>query len=135
MRASKSLRTGRPKMASARSMLPAALPSSFLTSSFIALFLVLSRRSGRFGRRRLGCLPQTGRERQILRLLALNRVAHQYVAAVVTGDRAAHHDQPLIAVGRHDLEVQSGDALGAHVAGHLLVRKGAAGILTVAGRT
>ena len=69
-----------------------------------------------------------------MRLLE-NGIAHQHPAALRPGDRAAHHDEAAVDVGLDDDEVLRGDALVAHVAGHLLALEHLAGVLALTGRT
>src|SRR5580765_624032 len=97
MRARMSLRTGRPKIASGRSISPTVLLSKLVTDDFIALFLLVRRFVGlRLGSGLLCALAQGCRERQILRRGALLGVLDQDEAARRTRDRALDHDQPAI---------------------------------------
>ena len=61
----------------------------------------------------------------------LHRLAHGHEAAVGAGNAAADEHEVALGVDAHDPEVLHGDALGAHVAGHLLalehVARGEAG--------
>src|SRR6185437_11426477 len=132
-----SWRTGAPNTASARSISPALPPSMVLTAIF--MIRSLSLRSG-VGRRSLGrlrfrgSLAQAGRIRGVLVTSFLRRVLDDDEAVGGAGNGAGHQQQALLVVGGDDLEVLRGHALGAVVAGHLLAREGAAGILAVAGR-
>src|ERR1700761_1477482 len=100
MRASKSLRTGRPKISSFSSTEPTSWLSRFLTASFMLLALLLG------GRSRLGSVSlDRGRERQPFGRPALDRVLQRNVAALMAGDSALDQDQATLGVGRHDLEI------------------------------
>src|SRR5205085_9731296 len=65
----------------------------------------------------------------------LHGIAHCDPSALGTGNRAFDEDQAALDVGLHHAQIERGDAIDAHVAGHLLVLEGLAGILTSAGRT
>src|SRR5579871_3210837 len=134
MRARMSLRTGRPKTESARSISPTCMLSRLVTADFIALFLLLRRvfLSRRFHRGRGGL--ESRRERKILGRRPLLGVAHQDVAAVGPGYGALDHDQAALGVDRDDLQVLGGDADVTQMTRHLLARKRTARILPVAGR-
>src|SRR5262245_40292462 len=134
MRARMSLRTGNPNTASASSISPTVLFSKLVTADFIVLFLLLRRRLLGRGIRRRCRGPDPCRERQILRRRPLLRVPHQDIAAIGARDRAPDHDQAALGIDRDDLQVLGGDPLIAQMAGHLLAREGAAGILAVTGR-
>src|SRR4029079_14288582 len=117
---------------------PASLPSRVVT------FISMSRTFLRsFGRSRFGLRRRSlgGRRLelaglwQILRRRFLDRVAHGDPAALGARHRAFDHDEAALDVGLHALEIERGDALGAHVARHLLVLEGLAGVLAAAGRT
>src|SRR5271165_4590015 len=116
-RAMMSTRGSAAKISSGSSALPTAFASKSTTSNFIDLAL---QRRGIGGIRR----PRL-----------LDRIAHQHVAALGTGDRAAHEDKVTFRVHTRDLQVKGGHALLAEMASHLLVLEGLAGILTVTGRT
>src|SRR5437016_1399481 len=90
-------------------------------------------RRGRF-RGLLGDLELAGL-RRFLRQRLLHGVAHPDPAALGAGNGAFDQDQAAFDVGRDHAQVQRGDAVDAHVAGHLLVLEGLAGVLTAAGRT
>src|SRR5262245_118649 len=123
-----STRGSRPKMSSDTVTPPAALPSRVVTFSSISRALL------RFASRSSVRQPEFARFRQILRQRLLDGIAHRDPAAVVAGDRALDQDEAALDVGLHHLEIERGDALDAHVASHLLVLEGLAGILTAAGR-
>src|SRR5512138_3121390 len=133
-----SLRTGTANTPSASSISPALPPSMVLTAIFMVPSLsrrTFSRRRFRRGSRRLtGSLAQAGRVRSILGTGALGGVLDDDVAATRAGNGAGDQQQALLVVGGDDLEVLRGHALVAVVAGHLLAREGAAGILAIAGR-
>src|SRR5262245_57733484 len=124
-----STRGSRPKMSSDTVTPPAALPSRVVTFSSISRALL------RFASRRSVRQPELARLRQILRQRLLDGVAHRDPAAVVAGDCALDQDEAALYVGLHHLEIERGDALDTHVAGHLLVLEGLAGILTATRRT
>src|SRR5437868_3268221 len=136
------MRSGRganPKISSDSVTEPASLPSrvvTFISMSRALLRSFSGRRRFRFGRRlgRGRSLELAGL-RQILRRHLLHGVAHRDPAALGAGHRALEHDEAALDVGLHDAEIQRGDAVGAHVARHLLVLEGLAGVLTAAGRT
>src|SRR6185437_14507621 len=126
MRARMSRRTGRPKISSARSMLPTLLLSRSVTESFISL-------PSLGGRRRVG-LPERGRERQALRRFALGGIAHQDIAALGAGHGAFDHDEAALGVALDDAQILRGHAMVAVMARHLLVLEDLAGILALPGR-
>src|SRR5438128_4322260 len=123
-----SARGSRPKMSSDTVTPPADLPSSVVTFSSISRALL------RFRSRRGVRQPELARLRQLFRQRLLDGIAHGDPAAVVAGDRALDQDEAALDVGLHHLEIERGDAIDAHVAGHLLVLEGLAGILPTAGR-
>src|SRR6478672_8842449 len=131
-RAMMSWRGSRPKISSDRLTEPAALPSRVVTFSSISRALVL-------GRRFRSLLAARDLElaglRRFLRQRLLHGVTHPDPAALGAGNGAFDEDQAALDVGLHHTQVQRGDAVDAHVAGHLLVLPGLAGILTAAGRT
>src|SRR6056297_319530 len=71
----------------------------------------------------------------IFLLLRLHRRTHQHMAARCTRHRAANEQQVAFGVYPYDFEVLGGDALGAHVAGHLLALENASGRLALTDRT
>src|SRR6185437_7280135 len=125
MRARMSRRTGRPKISSARSMLPTLLLSRSVTESFMSLPSLGGRRGG---------LSERGRERQALRRLALRRIAHQDIAAIGAGHGAFDHDEAALGIALDDAQVLRRHPVVAIVARHLLVLEDLAGILALTGR-
>ena len=73
--------------------------------------------------------------RRILVRLLLDGIAHGDPAAAGAGNGTLNQDETALDVGLDDLEVERGDAIDTHVAGHLLVLEGLARVLTAAGRT
>src|SRR5262245_48726541 len=130
-----------PKMASGSSIEPASLPSSDMIVSCMSRALLPSRCTA-LGGRRLG-RPAGGGSRfrqaelaglgRILRQLLFDCVAQRDPAALGAGHRALDQDQPALDVGLHHLEIERGDPLDPHVAGHLLVLEGLARVLPPAG--
>src|SRR5579859_2727474 len=104
-----SLRTGKPKTESARSISPTCMLSRLVTADFIALFLLLRRvfRGRCLGRG--GGRLETGRERDILWRRPFLGVAHQDVTAVGSRHGPFDHDQAALGVDRNDLQVLSGN--------------------------
>src|SRR6185312_5566797 len=134
-----SVRGSRPKMSSDIWTEPASLPSN------VVIFNSMSRtflrggggfRRGRLLGRRVLCFadPEFARLRRILRQRLLHRIAHGDPAAFGTRHRALDQNEATLDIGLHDLEVEGGDAIDAHVARHLLVLEGLAGVLPAAGR-
>src|SRR3954452_12779501 len=134
----RSLRGTRPKISSESSTEPASLPSSVVIFSFISrTFLLGSRRFGRsssFFTATIGNL-ELARLRRVLRQRLLHRIAHRDPAAFGAGNGAFDQDQAALNVGLHHAQIERGDAIDAHVPGHLLVLEGLAGILASTGRT
>src|SRR6202162_814234 len=129
-----SLRGSGPKISSESCTEPAALPSRVVTFSSISRALLLGRRCGSlvaagFRQAELGGLPR------VLRQRLLHGIAHRDPAALGAGNGAFDEDQAARNVGLHHAQIERGDAVDAHVTGHLLVLEGLAGILTSAGRT
>src|SRR5580692_1955372 len=134
-----SARGSSPKMASDTVTEPDSLPSRVVTLSSMsrALCCWLGGR-GRLGRRRrlrcrAGELELAGLWHAVGKFL-LHRVAHHDPAALDAGDCALDQDQSALDVGLHDLQIERGHALDAHVPCHLLVLEGLARILPAAGR-
>src|SRR5258708_11381931 len=127
-----SLRGSRPKIASDSWTEPASLPSRVVTFSSISRTLLL-------GRRFRSSLAARDFElaglRRVLVQRLLDGVAHRDPAALGAGNGAFDEDQAALDVGRNHPQIERGDAVDAHMAGHLLVLEGLAGILTAAGRT
>src|ERR1700744_1401422 len=129
-RAMMSWRGSRPKISSDSWTEPAALPSSVVTwSSMLCALLRRRRFRGLLGN------PEPARLGRFLRQRLLHGVTHPDPAAPGARHSAFNQDQATIDVGRHHAKVQRGDAVDAHVAGHLLVLPGLAGVLTTTGRT
>src|ERR1700749_3294458 len=128
-----SARGSRPKISSESWTEPAALPSRVGTFSSISRALL---RRLCFRRRLVaaGNLELAGL-RRFLRQRLLHGVTHPDPAALGAGNRAFDQDQAALDVGRNHTQVERGNAVDAHVAGHLLVLEGLAGVLTAAGRT
>src|SRR5205085_3914923 len=82
-----------------------------------------------------GCLTELAGRRQILRRRLLHGIADRDPATLRTWHRALDQDEAAFHVGLHDLEIERGDSVDPHVAGHLLVLEGLAGVLAAAGRT
>jgi hypothetical protein len=101
-----------PKISSGSSVVPSSPLSKFLA------------RGGRDQTSGLGRIGVQG---------ALDGVAHQHETAGRAGDSAADHDQAFVGVDGRDFDIERGDALVTHMAGHLLAGKGLAGVLPVAG--
>src|SRR6201996_1442238 len=129
-----SLRGSRPKISSDSWTEPASLPSRVVTFSSISHALLLG--GGRFGCGLLiaGHLELAGL-RRFLRQRLLDRVADRDPAALGAGNGALDQDQAASHVGLDHAQIERGDAIDAHMAGHLLVLEGLAGVLTATGRT
>jgi len=110
-----SARGSRPKISSESWTEPAALPSRVVTFSS-------------------GHLELAGLRRFLWQRL-LHRIAHRDPSALGAGNGAFDQDQAARDVGLHHPQIERGDAIDAHVAGHLLVLPGLAGILASTGRT
>src|SRR5260370_38821682 len=125
-----SLRGWRPKVASESWTEPASLPWRVVTVSSIARALLHGRR--------FGC-PLRDLElaglRRFLRQRLLHGIAHRDPAAVGAGKGARDQDQAALNVGLPHAQIESGDALAAHMTGHLLVLESLPGIRPAAGRT
>src|SRR5262245_8315007 len=118
-----------PKMASGSSTEPPSLPSSDMIFSCMSRALLRRRlRVGRGLRRGVRQAEFAGLGR-LLRQLLLHRVAQRDPSALGAGHRAFHEDAAALDVGLHHREIERGNALDAHVAGHLLVLEGLARIL------
>src|SRR6266852_1007409 len=131
-RAMMSWRGSRPKISSESCTEPAALPSRVVTFSSISRALLL-------GRRFRGLLTARDLElaglRRFLRQRLLHGVTHRDPTALGAGNGAFDQDQAALDIGLHHTQIERGDAVDTHVAGHLLVLPGLAGIMTAAGRT
>src|ERR1700745_1064402 len=93
-----------------------------------------SLRARRFARRVARDLELAGL-RRILRQRLLHGVAHPDPAALGAWNGAFDQGQATRDVGLHHTQIERGDAIDTHVAGHLLVLPGLAGVLTTTGRT
>src|SRR3954453_23855793 len=128
-RAMMSWRGSRPKMVSESWTEPASLPSRVVTFNSISR-LLRSRSSVRFASNlELAGLPSFLRQR------LLDGVAHADPAALGAGNGAFDEDQAALDIELNDPKVERGDAVDAHVTGHLLVLPGLARVLTATGRT
>src|SRR3954466_10336975 len=78
---------------------------------------------------------ELARLRHVLVHRLLHRIAHGDPAALGARHRTLDEDEATLDIGLHHLEIERGDAVDAHMAGHLLVLEGLAGVLTAAGRT
>src|SRR6202790_2607043 len=125
-----SARGSRPKISSESWIEPASLPSRVLTVSSISRAPLLGRRF----RCLLRNLEFAGL-RRFLRQRLLHGIAHRDPTALGAGNGALDEDQAARNVGLHHAQIERGDAIDAHVTGHLLVLERLAGILTSAGRT
>src|SRR6185437_6113110 len=129
-RAMMSARGSRPKISSDSVTEPASLPSRVVIFSSISRSLL---------GRRFGCLFARDLElaglRRFLRQRLLDGVAHPDPAALGAGHGAFDQDQAALDVGLHHAQIERGDAIDAHMTGHLLVLPGLAGGLPAAGRT
>src|ERR1700730_15371909 len=129
-----SLRGSRPKISSESCTEPAALPSSVVTFNSISHALLLGRRC----RCRLAASvgqAELARLRRVFRQCLLDGIAHRDPAALGAWNGAFDDDQAARDVGLHHAQIERGDAIDAHVTGHLLVLEGLAGVLASAGRT
>src|SRR5947209_6925345 len=127
-----SARGSRPKISSESWTEPAALPSRVVTFSSISRALLLGRRNRCLIAARN--LEFAGLRRFLWQRL-LHGIAHRDPSALGTGNGAFDQDQAALDVGLHHAQIERGDAIDAHVARHLLVLPGLAGILTSTGRT
>src|ERR1700761_2138343 len=129
-----SLRGSRPKISSESCTEPAALPSSVVTVNSISHAPLLGRRRSSLFAAALD-QAELARLRRFLRQCLLHGISHRDPSALGAGYGAFDEDQAALNVGLHDAQIERGDAIDAHVARHLLVLEGLAGILTSAGRT
>src|SRR5688572_10452908 len=130
-----SLRGSRPKIASGSCTEPLSLPSRVVTFSSMSHALLLGRGFRRGSSFATGDDAELAGLRRFLRQRLLHGIAHHDPASLRAGHRAFDQHESALDVGLHDTKVERGDAVDAHVAGHLLVLEGLAGILTPAGRT
>src|ERR1700733_650786 len=132
MRAIRSVRGSSPNTASLSSSEPAAEPSIDVMSNFMASLSL--RRFGRWGAgARFGVNAELAGQRRILRQRFLHRVAHSDPPASVPGHRAFDQNEAALGISAHHAKVLRRHAISSHMAGHLLVLPGLAGILTPAG--
>src|SRR4051812_26021906 len=127
----RSWRGSRPKIASDKVTEPASLPSSVVI--FISMLCALPGWSGGLGSsRRNGAarFAELAGLRRFLGKRLLHGIAHDDPAALGARHRALDHDQAAIDIGLHDAQIERGHFVDAHMAGHLLVLEGLAGILT-----
>src|SRR5262249_32270870 len=111
---------------------PAAFPSRVVTFSSISRALLCRHRfRSLFAARDL----ELAGLRRFLRQRLLHGVTHRDPAALGAGHGPFDQDHATLDIGLHHTQVQRGDPIDAHVAGHLLVLPGLAGVLTAAGRT
>src|SRR5260370_26043172 len=130
-----SLRGSRPKISSESWTEPASLPSRVVTFNSISRALLLGRRcSCLLAAAAIGQAELAGL-RRVFRQRLLHGIAHRDPSALGAGNGALDQDQAALDVGLHHAQIERGDAIDAHVTGHLLVLEGLAGILTSAGRT
>src|SRR3954454_23304127 len=123
-----SWRGSRPKMASESWTEPASLPSRAVTFNSISRTLLLGR-SLDFATRHL----ELAGLRSVVRARLLDGVAHAHPPALGAGNGAFNEDQAALDIELNNAKVERGDAVDTHVAGHLLVLPGLAGVLTTTG--
>src|SRR5258708_6307350 len=129
-----SLRGSRPKISSESWTEPASLPSRVVTFNSISRALLLGRRCSCLLAAAIGQAELAGL-RRIFRQRLLHGIAHRDPSALGAGNGALDEDQAARDVRLNHAQIERGDAIDAHVTGHLLVLEGLAGILTSAGRT
>src|ERR1700688_4829414 len=129
-----SLRGSRPKISSESCTEPPALPSRVVTFNSISRALLLGRRCGLLLATGVRQAELAGL-RRVFRQRLLHGIAHRDPSALGTGNGALAQDQAARDVGLHHAQIERGDAIDAHVTGHLLVLEGLAGILPSTGRT
>src|SRR5215472_8498747 len=131
-RAMMSARGSRPKISSESVTDPASLPSRVVAFSSISRSL-LGRRFGRLITR--GCDLELAGLRRVLRQRLLHGVAHPDPTALRAGNGTFDQNEAPLDVGLHDTQVERGNAIDTHMAGHLLVLPSLAGVLAATGRT
>src|ERR1700688_2430827 len=129
-----SLRGSRPKISSESWTEPASLPSRVVTFNSISHTLLLGRRRSSLLAAAIGQAELAGL-RRVFRQRLLHGIAHRDPSALGAGNGALDEDQAARDVGLDHAQIERGDAIDAHVPGHLLVLESLAGILTSAGRT
>src|SRR3954466_11573494 len=118
-----SLRGSSPKMASDNSTESASLPSSVVTFIFFSRSFLLG--ISRFGRSStITHQPELAGLRRILRQFLLDSVTDRNPAALRARHRAFDQDEAALDVGLHHAQIERGDAVDTHMAGHLLVLEG-----------
>src|SRR4051794_9652903 len=114
-----SLRGSKPKMSSESWTEPASLPSRVVTFNSISRTLLLGRRCSSLlaaiGEAELAGL------RRVLRQDLLHGIAHRDPSALGAGNGALDEDQATLNIGLHHPQIERGNAIHAHMAGHLLV--------------
>src|SRR3984893_6026765 len=133
-RAMLSLRASRPKISSESCTEPADLPSSVVTFNSISRALLLGRSRRSLFAAAIGQTELAG-FRRVFRQRLLHAIPHRDPSALGAGNGALDEDQAARNVGLHHAQIERGDAIDAHVTGHLLVLERLAGILASAGRT
>src|SRR6516225_889921 len=118
-RAMMSWRGSRPKISSERLTLPAALPSRVVTLSSMLRALLLGRRI-----RGTICDLELAGLWSFLGQRLLDRVANPDPATPGAGNGAFDQDQTALHIRLHHAQIEGGDAVDAHMAGHLLVLPG-----------
>src|SRR5664279_3185440 len=128
-----SLRGSRPKISSESWTEPASLPSRVVTFNSISRALLLGRRCSCLLAAAIGQAELAGL-RRVFRQRLFHGIAHRDPSALGAGNGALDEDQAACDVRLNHAQIERGDAIDAHVTGHLLVLEGLAGILTSAGR-
>src|SRR6202030_3509981 len=129
-----SLRGSRPKISSESCTEPAALPSRVVTFNSISRALLLGRRCGLLLATGVRQAELAGL-RRVFRQRLLHGISHRDPSALGAGNGALDQDQAARDIGLDHAQIERGDAIDAHVTGHLLVLEGLAGILPATGRT
>src|ERR1700704_1942938 len=129
-----SLRGSRPKISSESWTEPADLPSSVVTFNSISRPPLLGRSRRSLFAAAIG-QAELARLRRVFRQRLLHGIAHRNPSALGAGNGALDQDQAALNVGLHHAQIERGDAIDAHMPGHLLVLEGLAGILASTGRT
>src|SRR4030088_1591775 len=133
-RAMMSLRGSRPKISSESWTEPADLPSSVVTFSSISRALLLGRSRRSLFAAAIGQTELAGL-RRVFRQRLLHGIADRDPSALGAGNGAFDEDQAARNVGLYHAQIERGDAIDAHVTGHLLVLVRLAVILSAADRT
>src|SRR5229473_4698523 len=133
----RSWRGSNPKIVSDRSTEPFSSPSRVVILSSMSRSLH-RRRTLTPGGRGFCCTARDAELaglRRLFRQRLLDGVAHRDPAALGARHRAFNQDQAAHNIGLHDLEIEGGDAIDAHLARHLLILERASRVLTAAGGT